>query len=78
MKHLDAGALGIICPMINNAEDAKSFVEATKYVPDGYRSSGPTRAMLVHGNNYHNEANKHIIFNTIMQSTLFRSNLIIW
>ena len=61
MKLLDAGALGIICPMINNAEDAKNFVQATKYVPDGYRSSGPTRAMLVHGNNYHNEANKHII-----------------
>ena len=46
MKLLDAGALGIICPMINNAEDAKSFVEATKYVPDGYRSSGPTLSLI--------------------------------
>ncbi len=61
MKLLDAGALGIICPMINNANDAEKFVKATKYVPDGYRSSGPTRAMLVHGNNYHHDSNKTII-----------------
>jgi len=49
MKALDAGALGIICPMINTPEDATSFVGATKYAPLGYRSSGPTRAMMVHG-----------------------------
>ena len=61
MKALDAGALGIICPMINTPEDAKSFVGATRYAPLGYRSSGPTRAMMVHGSNYHDEANDKII-----------------
>ena len=61
MKALDAGALGIICPMINTPEDATSFVGATKYAPLGYRSSGPTRAMMVHGSSYHDEANDNII-----------------
>ena len=61
MKMLDAGSLGIICPMINNKEDASKFVGATRYVPDGFRSSGPTRALMVHGGTYHDEANNKII-----------------
>ena len=61
MKLLDAGAMGIICPMINNADDAKKFIGATKYPPTGYRSTGPTRAVLIHGNDYHQEANDTII-----------------
>ena len=40
MKLLDAGALGIICPMINTRAEAEAFVGATRYAPDGYRSSG--------------------------------------
>ena len=61
MKSLDAGALGVICPMINTPEDAIEFVATTKYAPVGSRSSGPTRAMMIHGPNYHDEANDNII-----------------
>ena len=61
MKSLDAGALGIICPMINTPQDAINFVGATRYEPEGHRSSGPTRALMVHGPNYHDEANDKII-----------------
>ena len=61
MKLLDAGFLGIICPMINNPDDAISFVGATRYSPVGHRSSGPTRALMVHGPSYHDEANEKII-----------------
>lgn len=61
MKSLDAGALGVICPMINTPEDAKAFVDTTKYAPVGSRSSGPTRAIMIHGPNYHDEANDNII-----------------
>ncbi len=60
MKLLDAGALGIICPMINTREDAETFVGATLYSPDGYRSSGPVRANVIYPD-YHNQANKQII-----------------
>lgn len=60
MKLLDAGAMGIICPMINTAEDAKAFVGACRYHPDGYRSTGPTRAGLIYSDYFPN-ANKDII-----------------
>ncbi|MBM85722.1 MAG: 2,4-dihydroxyhept-2-ene-1,7-dioic acid aldolase [Rhodospirillaceae bacterium] len=60
MKLLDAGALGIICPMINSREEAERFVGATLYDPDGYRSSGPVRAGVIYPD-YHNQANKQVL-----------------
>lgn len=44
MKALDAGALNIICPMINTAAQAEEFVSYLRYPPLGQRSFGPTRA----------------------------------
>lgn len=48
MKVLDAGAMGVICPMVNSAEDASAFVRACRYPPEGFRSIGPTRARFHH------------------------------
>ena len=44
MKALDAGALNIICPMINTAAQAAEFVSYMRYPPLGQRSFGPTLA----------------------------------
>ncbi len=52
MKALDAGALGIICPMINNRAEAEQFVSYMRYPPHGQRSFGPTRAIFAHGADY--------------------------
>jgi 4-hydroxy-2-oxoheptanedioate aldolase len=41
---LDNGADGVLCPMINNAEQAAQFVGAIRYPPMGYRSVGAYRA----------------------------------
>ncbi len=41
---LDAGADGIICPMINNAIEAKLLVSNVKYPPHGNRGVGLARA----------------------------------
>ena len=46
-KILDAGAHGMIAPMINTVEDAKQLAAYAKYVPDGERSFGPTQAMTI-------------------------------
>ena len=35
MKMLDAGSYGVICPMINNAAEAETFVRACRYPPHG-------------------------------------------
>lgn len=46
MRMLDAGAYGIIAPMINTRPEAEAFVRACRYPPAGYRSYGPIRANL--------------------------------
>ncbi len=61
MKLLDAGALGIICPMINTPADAERFVRYCRYAPEGERSFGPVRAGLVHGPAYARQANESIV-----------------
>jgi 4-hydroxy-2-oxoheptanedioate aldolase len=55
-RALDAGAQGVICPMINSAEDAGRLVDAVKYPPLGSRSWGPYRARLGLGD-YFRDAN---------------------
>lgn len=61
MRLLDAGALGIICPMVNNRKEAEAFVGACRYAPQGYRSAGPTRAVVYAGDDYLAQANSSII-----------------
>ena len=61
MKLLDAGAWGVLCPMINKPDDAEALVRACHYAPRGQRSVGPTRAMMVYGPSYIQDANRHVI-----------------
>lgn len=44
---LDAGAAGVIVPMVNDAADAEAAVRAARYAPLGDRSYGPTRSRLL-------------------------------
>jgi 4-hydroxy-2-oxoheptanedioate aldolase len=60
MKALDAGAYGVIVPMVNNREEAAVAVGACRYPPDGNRSFGPIRAALYGGRGYAREANGQI------------------
>ena len=46
MKALDAGAQGVIVPMVSTEDDARAAVAAAKYPPMGMRSWGPIRAAL--------------------------------
>ena len=45
----DAGAAGVIAPMINSMEDAKLFASFVKFPPLGGRSWGPNRATALAG-----------------------------
>ncbi|GAA5658005.1 MULTISPECIES: HpcH/HpaI aldolase family protein [Brucella] len=60
MKALDAGAQGIICPMINSAAEAAEFVSYMRYPPKGQRSFGPTRAAFAYGS-YGVAANDEVV-----------------
>jgi 4-hydroxy-2-oxoheptanedioate aldolase len=48
-RALDAGAAGVIAPMINSVGDAKRFAEFMKFPPLGGRSWGPHRALSLTG-----------------------------
>lgn len=50
-KTLDAGAYGVIVPMVNTREQAEALVQAARYAPDGSRSWGPLVASLRHPDN---------------------------
>lgn len=56
-RALDAGAHGIVCPMINTADEARAFVAAAKYPPLGGRSWGPYRASLLLDGDHLTQAN---------------------
>ncbi len=61
-KCLDGGAMGIICPMINSAAEAKALADACLYPPKGKRSNGPIRAaMYGEASSYQATANDEIM-----------------
>jgi 4-hydroxy-2-oxoheptanedioate aldolase len=57
---LDAGALGVIIPMVNTAAEAAQAVAACRYAPIGKRSLGPIGAMVRHGSSYFRWANDRV------------------
>ena len=75
MKCLDAGALGVICPMINTREECERFIGACRYSPDGYRSFGPTRAIWTHGADYAKNANKSVLTIAMIETRQAMDNL---
>lgn len=74
-KALDAGAMGIICPMVNTAEEAKALADACRYPPDGLRSYGPARAIWRYGADYHEHANEQIVVMAMIETEQAVSNL---
>lgn len=60
-KMLDAGVYGVICPMVNNREQAEALARACRYPPDGERSFGPVRATWYGGPDYFANANDSIV-----------------
>ncbi len=75
MKCLDAGAYGVICPMINTRADAERLVATCHYPPAGFRSSGPTRAALYGGSDYQAKANETIVAFAMIETAEALANL---
>lgn len=75
MKALDAGAYGIICPMVNTAADAARFVSYLRYPPLGQRSFGPTRVSFAAGAHYAGEANDNILGFAMIETAEALANL---
>jgi 4-hydroxy-2-oxoheptanedioate aldolase len=60
-RALDAGAYGVICPMVDTAQDCARFVAACRYPPAGGRSYGPRRAAIYAGDDYADHANETVL-----------------
>jgi 4-hydroxy-2-oxoheptanedioate aldolase len=75
MKTLDAGAYGVICPMVNSREDAQKLVAWTHYAPRGIRSFGPVRALLYGGADYPQHANDTIVTFAMIETAAALDNL---
>ncbi|MEX2541661.1 MAG: aldolase/citrate lyase family protein [Trueperaceae bacterium] len=75
MKVLDAGAAGVIVPLVDNLRQAATAVAACRYPPQGRRSFGPTRAALVAGSDYHLSANYDILVFAMIETVDGLANL---
>lgn len=75
MRALDAGAQGVICPMVNSAGQAAEFVHWMRYPPQGGRSWGPFRARLVAGETYREAANARLLAIAMIETQAAMDNL---
>lgn len=75
MRFLDAGAYGIICPMISTRGEAEALVAACRYPPVGTRSFGPARGLLYGGSDYLESANDEIVVLAMIETALGLANL---
>lgn len=63
-RALDAGAYGVICPLVNSVAEAMAFGRACRYPmggTEGDRSFGPARGLLVGGADYPQHANAQML-----------------
>jgi 4-hydroxy-2-oxoheptanedioate aldolase len=75
MKSLDAGAYGVICPMINTRDEAERLVSYVRYPPNGVRSFGPTRANFSAGSDYGQHADSEILCFAMVETAEAVANL---
>lgn len=67
-RMLDAGAMGVVVPMVNSADEARAAVSACRYHPQGARSWGPVRASLYAGVDYYPAANNEVACVTMVET----------
>ena len=73
-KLLDAGAEGVIVPMVNSASEAVAVVRACRYPPAGARSFGPTIVGMRH-DDYLSHAKENIAVIPMIETAEAISNL---
>ena len=72
---LDAGAMGVVIPMVNSVAEARAAVTACRYHPDGQRSFGPLRAAVWAGADYYDDANREVACIPMIESRQAVSDL---
>jgi len=77
-RALDAGAEGVICPMINSGQEASWLVKNAKYPPIGQRSWAPMQALNLLGMDkadYLTRANDLVVNMAMVETRLGLNNI---
>ena len=74
-RSLDAGARGIVIPMVNTRAEAEAAVQACRYAPDGSRSYAGTRVVRQEGSDYFANANADVAVIPMVETVEAVSNL---
>jgi len=74
-KSLDAGAWGVIVPMVNSHEEARAAVQACRYAPEGTRSYGPLRSNYYAGFDYFSRANREVVCIVMVETAVGVANV---
>lgn len=76
-RALDLGALGIVVPLVETADEAAEIVRATRFPPQGTRSFGPLRAARysLDYDSYLESANEEILVGLIVETAGAVQNL---
>src|SRR5258708_19426603 len=61
--------------MSNDAAECAAFVQACRYPPEGFRSSGPTRAVVYGGADYHAKANGEMLTFAMIETAAGLANV---
>jgi len=72
---LDAGAYGVIVPMVNTRAEAEKAAGACRYHPLGYRSNGPNRVRYYAGRDYYEHANREVMCLVMIETVEAIENL---
>lgn len=75
MKALDAGATGVVVPLVDSAEQAAGVVRACRYPPHGDRSWGPVRASLLDRDFSPERANREVICVVMIETPAAVANI---
>lgn len=75
MRVLDAGAAGVVVPLVDSAQQADSAVRACRYPPQGDRSWGPVRASLLDREFSPEKANRDVICVVMVETPAAVSNI---
>lgn len=64
---LDMGAFGVVVPLVNTRADAERAVRACRYPPDGARSAGGSRLLLL-GDDYFTASNPEVMCTVMLET----------
>lgn len=74
-KVLDAGAMSVIVPMVNSADDARAVVAAARYAPGGSRSFGPVGIGWRDGPSYLGRTNDEVAIIVMIETVAALRNV---